>query len=48
MLATLEDTERMRERARILEVDQNIAEFQVEPEVELCQTDFYRKPYAEI
>lgn len=34
MLAALEDTERTRERARILEVDQNISEFQVEPEVE--------------
>ena len=34
MLVALEDTERIRERARILEVDQNISEFQVEPEVE--------------
>lgn len=48
MFKTLEEGERDKERARILEHEQNISEFQVEPEVESCQTDFYRKPYAEI
>lgn len=48
LLATLEPEDRKKERAKILETEMNISEFQVEPEVESCMTDFYRKPYAEI
>ena len=48
MLASMESDERRKERSRILEQEMTISDFQVEPEVESCMTDFYRKPYAEI
>lgn len=48
MLAAMDNEARLKERREILEGEMNISEFQVEPEVEQCMTDFYRKPYAEV
>ena len=48
MLEAMESDVRKKERTQILESEMNISQFQVEPEVESCMTDFFRKPYAEV
>lgn len=47
MLRFIDEDEREKERRVIMDKEQNISEFMVEPEVESCQIDFYRWPYAE-
>lgn len=46
-LANLEGDERLQERRQIYDKESSITDFQVEPEVESCSVDFYKKPYAE-
>ena len=41
----LDEDNRHREAARIMENEQSITEYQVEPEIEKVMTDFYIKPY---
>lgn len=50
MFEALDDNDVIRDKERrvILDKEQNIAEFNIEPEAETCQVDFYRKPYAEV
>ena len=49
MFASLDDDDkREKERRVILDKEQNIAAFNIEPEAETCQVDFYCKPYAEV
>lgn len=49
MFASLDDDDkREKERRIILDKEQNIAAFNIEPEAETCQVDFYCKPYAEV
>lgn len=48
MLALVTEDFMDAERDNLYFKELNVADFQVEPEVETCMTDFYRKPYAEI
>lgn len=43
--AGLDTNSREREQKKIMEEEQNISVFTVEPEMEKVQTDFYIKPY---
>jgi hypothetical protein len=43
----LDEDSREREAALIMETEQSITEYQVEPEMEKVMTDFYLKPYAD-
>lgn len=46
--AGLDEDSRDREAASIMEREQNITSYQVEPEMEKVMTDFYLKPYTNI
>jgi hypothetical protein len=48
MFEAMDENFRDKERRVILDKEQNISEFNIEPEAETCQVDFYRKPYAEV
>ena len=43
----MDEDSREREAAQIMEQEQNITEYQVEPEMEKVMTDFYLKPYPD-
>jgi hypothetical protein len=48
MLSQIEEDHRDKEREELYLRELNVSSFQVEPEIETCMTDFYRKPYADI
>lgn len=43
----VDEDARDREAQKIIETEMNISEFQVEPEMEKVQTDFYILPHSE-
>lgn len=46
VLQATDEQGRRNEREQIMQEEMNISDFQVEPEVEQCLTDFVIKPYA--
>jgi hypothetical protein len=44
----LDEENREREAAKMMETEMNITEFTVEPEMEKVLTDFYVKPYPDV